>query len=307
MDAELSRTSLDAYVRLSVAMANYNHGLYLKERIASILKQLGENDEFIIIDDASTDNSVEVIRSFSDPRIRFYQNSENKGVVYTASKATKAARGEFLMQLSADDKMGPGCIETAMTAFAQNPEAQLFCADYGTFSADEAPKIYQALPSVKEVQFLSPQKTLRLFRKTTFCISGHTIIVRPSAYLRYGGLDTKLGPYCDWFLWHSIALHEPIIYAPCVLSFFRIDGQNFSKKPGIHLFHQALLLKLAEKDMRPLKKLFRQSTLLYPFVRKNFSWALKRPCLWHVFGYTILKNIIKRWQRSLKKRLILTS
>lgn len=284
-------------------MANYNHGLYLEERISSILEQLGPEDEFVIVDDASTDNSPEIIQKFQDKRILFLRNEINSGVIKTAARATKTCQGKFLIQLAADDKIEPGFLQMALEAFEAHPHMALFCSDYTTFSQDDGPyTTYRILPGEKEFCLLTPQKTLSLFRKTTFRIAGHTVVVKRAIYDKYGGLDENLGPYCDWFLWHTIALHELIGYAPKVGCFVRMSGSNFSKKPGIELIHQALLLKLDQKEMLALKKLFCQSTLLYPFVRKNLSWVLNRPSLWKLFAYTIFKNTLKRWQRSLKKR-----
>ena len=73
METELSGNNLKP-LHLSVVIPNYNHGRYLQERISSILKQLGPEDELILVDDASTDNSVAIIRKFQDPRLHLYQN-----------------------------------------------------------------------------------------------------------------------------------------------------------------------------------------------------------------------------------------
>lgn len=70
-------------------MPVYNGAKYLHESIQSILNQTYKNFELIIIDDGSTDNSIEIINSFIDKRIKVLRNSENKGLAYTRNKAVK--------------------------------------------------------------------------------------------------------------------------------------------------------------------------------------------------------------------------
>ncbi len=299
METELSGNNLKPK-RLSVVIPNYNHGHYLEERISSILQQLGPEDEFILVDDASTDNSVEIIQKFQDPRLFLYQNKVNKGVAETFLRGVKASKGSFLFGTSADDKLAPHFIETAMNAFAEDPRVALFCSDYATF---DPPTSYKIIPRATGLQILSPSDTLKLCRTTAFRVSGHTTIVKMKTFWDYGAMDGKLGPYCDWFLWHTIALQEKIAYLPQVLAYHRLDKNNFSKKHNTAAIRQALLLKLSSKEMAPLNKLFCKSTLLYPFVRKNLTWALKHPCLWRVFAYTICMNTLKRWKLSLAKRI----
>ena len=63
-------------MKISVCMATYNGEKYIKEQLESILSQIGENDEVIISDDSSTDNTVEIIKAFSDNRIKIYKNTK---------------------------------------------------------------------------------------------------------------------------------------------------------------------------------------------------------------------------------------
>ena len=83
-----------ATLRISVCMASYRGALYIEEQISSILQELGPNDELVIVDDASPDDTVEVIREFNDPRVRLIQNASNSGYVRTFEKAVLASEGE---------------------------------------------------------------------------------------------------------------------------------------------------------------------------------------------------------------------
>lgn len=89
--------------KVTVFMPVYNSEKYLKKSIDSILLQSYKDFEFLIINDGSTDKSVEIINSYNDPRIRLIDNKENKGLPYTRNLAIKESRGDFLMIMDSDD------------------------------------------------------------------------------------------------------------------------------------------------------------------------------------------------------------
>ena len=84
-------------------MATYNGARYLGAQMASILTQLGPNDEVVVVDDASTDATRQVLRSFGDARIRVHSNERNLGHVQTFARALSEARGELLFMSDQDD------------------------------------------------------------------------------------------------------------------------------------------------------------------------------------------------------------
>ena len=89
--------------RVTVLMPVYNGAKYLKEAIDSILSQSYADFEFLIINDGSTDHSLEIIKSYSDNRIHLINNDENIGVARSLNKGIQLARGEFIVRMDADD------------------------------------------------------------------------------------------------------------------------------------------------------------------------------------------------------------
>jgi len=89
--------------KVSVLMPVYNNGRYLREAIDSILNQTFGNFEFLIIDDKSTDNSLQIVESYSDPRIRLVKNSTNIGIASSLNKGLESAKGEYIAPMDADD------------------------------------------------------------------------------------------------------------------------------------------------------------------------------------------------------------
>lgn len=108
---------------ISVVMSNYNTDeLYLRASIESILNQTYENFEFIIVDDCSANNSIEVIESYNDKRIKLIRNKKNMGLTKSLNVAIKAAKGEFIARMDADDIALSERFKKQVEFLKQNPE-----------------------------------------------------------------------------------------------------------------------------------------------------------------------------------------
>lgn len=103
-------------MKFSVLIANYNNGKFFKDCYDSILNQEYKNWEVIIIDDRSTDDSVEVIKKIigDDNRFKLYENEENYGVGVTKAKLIEDATGDICGYLDPDDVIKPNAIQSAM-------------------------------------------------------------------------------------------------------------------------------------------------------------------------------------------------
>ena len=88
---------------ISVCMATYNGEKFIKQQIESILQQLKSNDELIIVDDYSNDNTVQIIQGFNDDRIKLYQNDINRKHVFTFGKAIAIAKNDLIFLSDQDD------------------------------------------------------------------------------------------------------------------------------------------------------------------------------------------------------------
>lgn len=102
--------------KVSVVMTSYNGARFISEQIQSILPQLGESDELIISDDCSTDDTVALIRSFNDSRIRLFQNSVNVGLGRNIAQCMNRANGELIFFCDQDDIWEPDKVEKCRSA-----------------------------------------------------------------------------------------------------------------------------------------------------------------------------------------------
>ncbi|HEY9660554.1 MAG TPA: glycosyltransferase, partial [Allocoleopsis sp.] len=113
--------------QISVLMAVYNGSRYVAEAIESILNQTFTDFEFLIIEDGSTDNTVQILQDYAnrDPRIKLIQNEQNIGLTKSLNKGLKLAQGKYIARQDADDVSLPHRFEQQIAVFAQNPAAVL--------------------------------------------------------------------------------------------------------------------------------------------------------------------------------------
>lgn len=105
---------------ISVCIATYNGEKYIKEQIDSIIKQLSDEDEIIISDDGSKDNTIEIIKKIDDKRIKIYNHTENHGFIKNFENALKYAKGDYIFLSDQDDVWMDNKVEKTMECLKNN-------------------------------------------------------------------------------------------------------------------------------------------------------------------------------------------
>lgn len=115
--------------KVSVIMPCYNKGEYVEEAVKSVLEQTYGNIEIVIVNDGSSDNSSEVIKSLADKykHILFFDEKENRGVVWARNFAVEASTGEFILPLDADDTIDSTFVEKAVKILEKNQKMIVSC------------------------------------------------------------------------------------------------------------------------------------------------------------------------------------
>lgn len=114
---------------VSVCMAAYNGSRYVRPQVTSILPQLHEKDELIIVDDDSQDDTRAVIESIGDNRVRLVRNDRNLGVVRSFERALALARGEIIFLSDQDDVWVPEKVAKVLDVFERHPDVTLVATD----------------------------------------------------------------------------------------------------------------------------------------------------------------------------------
>ena len=108
--------------RVTVLMPAYNAGKYIGEAIQSVIDQTYSDWELLVVNDGSTDNTVEVVESFSDSRIRLLHNPENLRLIKTLNRGLEEALGEYIARLDSDDLATPDRLVLQAEALDADPE-----------------------------------------------------------------------------------------------------------------------------------------------------------------------------------------
>jgi glycosyltransferase involved in cell wall biosynthesis len=118
-----------AAAAVSVAMASYNGLRYIDRQVASILASLRAGDELVVVDDASTDGTLEWLRRIADPRVRIEANRSNLGVRRSFERALSLTRHDIVFLADQDDIWEPGKRDAFVAAFDANPDCMLVISD----------------------------------------------------------------------------------------------------------------------------------------------------------------------------------
>lgn len=188
--------------RVTVHVPAYNYGRFLGDALDSLLAQTCTEWEAVVIDDASTDHTADVVARYHDPRFRFVRHDVNRGHIVTFNEGVALARGEYFVILSADDRYHATFLERALSCFDAHPDVQLVYTD--TEVIDEHGRVRgrgrTALdPSHDWVRDLSVPLMSGWF------ISGCAGIARTATLRELGGYDPTLTHTADVYLWRRLA------------------------------------------------------------------------------------------------------
>ncbi len=164
-------------------MANYNKGRFIKEAIESLLAQTYKNWELVIVDDASTDNSVAVIKLFlPDKRIKLIRNKINLGCGGAKKKCADNAAGEILGILDADDILAKNVLAIVNQTYQENPDCEVVYTTH--YECDEQLVVKRLNPWIGELK--AGETNLKQPRVSQF------LTFTQRAYIRAGGFNPLL-------------------------------------------------------------------------------------------------------------------
>ncbi|MCF7814795.1 MAG: glycosyltransferase family 2 protein [Candidatus Cloacimonetes bacterium] len=123
-------------VKVSVISACYNHGMYITEMLESVLNQTYKDFEIIIVNDGSTDNTKEILNDLKHDKIKIY-HTENYGPAHARNYAIQRAKGEYIVNLDADDKIAPTFLGKCVSVMDANPKVGIVYSDVVIFGAEK--------------------------------------------------------------------------------------------------------------------------------------------------------------------------
>lgn len=134
---------------ISVCMATYNGGPYIAEQVTSILAELHEGDELIVVDDASKDNTIAIIQGFGDERISVHINEKNSGHVRSFEKSILLSKNEIILLADQDDVWMPGRVDVFIKALSK-PDVLLATSNAEFIDQNGGPSTYWLPPLLEK-------------------------------------------------------------------------------------------------------------------------------------------------------------
>jgi glycosyltransferase involved in cell wall biosynthesis len=204
-------------VFVSVLMPVYNAQAYLREAMDSILAQTYRNFEFVIINDGSIDATKDIILSYSDPRIAYYENEENLKLVETLNKGFGLCKGEYIIRMDADDISFLNRIEKQVKFMEAHPEIGISGTAVHSFGFTEGNFYYESADQMIRYKLLHE------------CHLSHPAVILRTSILKAHQLKMTIlhGEDYDFFL--RIAEHCQMANLPEVLIHYRQLESSMSK------------------------------------------------------------------------------
>lgn len=270
----------------------YNQAPFVKEAITSALNQTYSNVELIVVDDASNDESKEVIKKFiiNKPEILFISNTNNLGNCAAFNKALKKAKGEYIIDLAADDVLLPLRIEEGIKAFQQKDDKYGVNFSDAEIISEEGEHIkfhYNRNVTGKLLENI-PQGDVFEIILTRYFICPPTIMVKREVYEQLSGYDESLN-YEDFDFWVRSSRNWKYCYTDKILVKKRevknSHGKNQYKRKSKQMYSTYVVCKKAyslcqnKKEHEALRMRI-QYELKHSLWTRNFVLAFRYIHLW---------------------------
>jgi glycosyltransferase involved in cell wall biosynthesis len=184
--------------KVSVIMSVYNSEKYLRESIESVLNQTFKEFEFIIINDCSNDNSVNILNTYLDERIVIINNDTNLGLSKSFNKAISISKSDLILRMDSDDICYPNRIEVQYNHMIENPKTIVLGSNADVIDMNEEFVYKTNLPKTDALI----KKSLK--KRATFIHP--TVIFRKDYCLKVGGYYEPIKHYFeDFVLWNQLS------------------------------------------------------------------------------------------------------
>lgn len=250
-------------MKISIITASYNYAQYIEEAINSVLNQSYPDWELIIVDDGSSDNSVEIIKSYceKDNRIKFFthQNHENKGLKETLLLGISHATGDWIAFLESDDYWAPDNLLKKVESAKKHPEVKLIFnkVKFLTEAQRREQKIFEKTQK-KLSQWKFPRNIFYKFDVDNMVLTFSCVMVE-SEILKKADFNATVEALMDWWLWIHLAYKNDFYYIDEELTNWRLHAQSYictNKPPVWHVFLASAYVDVYQKNKTDLRLLF---------------------------------------------------
>ena len=204
---------------ISVVIPLYNKEKQIAYTLQSVFEQTFQDFEIVVVDDGSTDNSVEEVEKFDDSRIRLIHQT-NAGVSAARNRGIEEARGELIAFLDADDEWMPEYLATQSGLYQKYPECNVYACNYEF--RDSEGKVTSTI--IRKLPFEGEDGILSNYFEVASCshppLWTSAVVIKKSAIQAIGGFPLGIKSGEDLLTWARLAVNEKFAYSRKVLSVF---------------------------------------------------------------------------------------
>jgi glycosyltransferase involved in cell wall biosynthesis len=200
---------------VSIVTPSFNQARYLEATIRSALEQDYPNIEYIVVDGASTDGSVEIIKKYAD-RLAWWVSEKDQGQTDAINKGFARARGDILAWINSDDTYEPGAVSAAVKYLQDHPDVGMVYGD--AHFIDEGGRVIG--------KFAARQTDYLRLRRGYVHIPQQAAFFRADLWREVGPLDPSFYFAMDYDLWVRLAARAPIQYTPQMWANFRLHSSG---------------------------------------------------------------------------------
>jgi hypothetical protein len=217
---------------VSVLMTAYNREAFIAPAIESVLAQTLADFELLVVDDASTDRTVDVARRYEgDPRVRVVVNPANLGDYPNRNRAARLARGRLLKYHDSDDVMYPHCLRTMAEPLLAEPRAAFALSGAGRWAGGPCPMLLTPRMCYQR-EFLGTQGL--------FMAGPAAALFRAGAFAELGGFP-EIGAGSDFAFWLRACARVDVLLVPGDLFWYRVHpGQEMQRPDAVLEYARAL-------------------------------------------------------------------
>ena len=222
---------------VSIIIPNYNHACFLERRIQSVLDQTYQDFEIILLDDASPDNSVEILSRFAqNPRVyKTIFNEVNSGSTFKQwNKGISQARGEYIWLAESDDYADKNLLENLVQPLNSNPNVGVsYCQSWAVNECDRICSSMQEWTDDLDKErwrknFINSglDECSRYIVQKCTVPNASAVVFRRSVYEKVGGADESFRLSGDWMMWTKMLLASDVAFTAEPLNFFRMHSNT---------------------------------------------------------------------------------
>ena len=220
---------------VSVCIPAYRGAVHIGEAIESVLAQTLADFELVVIDDASPDDTAQVVARYRDARIRFVRNERNAGVQANWNRCLELARGRYFKLLPQDDLIAPECLVREVAVLEADRDERLALVACARRIIDGRSRTLMTRGYARRGRGLIPARTVLrhcMQRGTNLLGEPGGVLFRTALGRRVGGFDASIGNVTDLDCWFRLLLHGDAYYLPERLASFRVAHGSWSLDIG---------------------------------------------------------------------------